>query len=41
MIPTKKPKKILVQKKGFLFEPRYAGMCTFSTKKIETWAHTI
>ncbi len=30
-----------VQKKGFTLEPRYVGMCTFSTKKFETRAHTI
>ncbi len=27
-----------VRKKGFPLEPRYAGMCTFITKKNETRA---
>jgi hypothetical protein len=27
-------KNFKFQKKGFPFEPRYAGMCTFSTKKL-------
>jgi hypothetical protein len=30
-----------VQKKGFPLEPRYAGMCTFSTKTFETLTHAI
>jgi hypothetical protein len=33
--------KNLFQKKGFPLEPRYAGMCTFSTKKIEPLTHAI
>ncbi len=27
-------KKWKFQKKSFPFEPRYAGMCTFNTKKL-------
>ncbi len=29
------------KEKGFPLEPRYAGMCTFSIKKIETLMHAI
>jgi hypothetical protein len=36
-----KPRKIPSPKKGTPHEPRYAGMCMFSTKKIETGAGTI
>ncbi len=29
------------QEKGFPLDPRYSGMCTFRTKKIETLTHAI
>ena len=34
-------KNFRVQKRGFLLEPWYAGMCMFSTKKFETLMHAI
>jgi hypothetical protein len=34
-------KKIGVPKKGSPLEPRYTGMCTFSTKTFETLTHAI
>ena len=34
-------KNIEYPKKCFPLEPRYAGMCTFITKKNETQAHAI
>jgi hypothetical protein len=34
-------KNLEFQKKGFPLEPRYAGMCMFSTKKFETLMHAI
>jgi hypothetical protein len=36
-----KKKSYEFQKKGFPVEPRYAGICTFSTKIIETLMHAI
>ncbi len=38
---SKEQKNLEVWKKGFLLEPRYKGMCTFSTQKNETHTHAI
>jgi hypothetical protein len=47
-LQTRQKKLLRAKKKGFPLEPRYAGMCTFSTKNVEThavwfetWACTI
>ena len=34
-----KQNKTLSEKKGLPLEPRYVGMCTFSTKRFETQIH--